>query len=264
MYFLKNELNGGECLCSSSFAPQETASVHYPVVESRKPVVEAPPVMKIAAAYRPASHRTTAAQRVAAAYIPKVPAAVRKPANSCGVVLPAVARPAQSCIPDVPQPAAARRPATMSEPIQPAAACRVGATAVRSQPALLRPRQRAATRPMSRHAGYQRPAMAMEPVQKVASMYEDTETSRPFDFEVDYGNAYVGYIDAPVVPSITDEEIYFIPPTYDRTSPQYTEALRVFYESLGYPNFTPNNGYNAPVEMFQPPMPAKYGKITKF
>ena len=125
-----------------------------------------------------------------------------------------------------------------------------------------------------------RVAMLREPVAtmtKRPAMYEDTESSRPFDYMVDYGNTYGGYsgepqtIDPPTLPSTTDD-LFFNPGTIDQTSAQYKEALRLYYDKLGYPNFTPKNGYDFGIEFFDKgglqsvPLrtPASYGTISKF
>ena len=145
---------------------------------------------------------------------------------------------------------------------RPAAGCQVMPAAA------YRPRQPA-----------RRVAMLREPVAtmtKRRALYEDTESSRPFDYMVDYGNTYGGYsgepqtIDPPTLPSTDD--IFFNPGTIDQTSEQYKEALRLYYDKLGYPNFTPKNGYDYGIEFFDKgglqsmPLrtPASYGTISKF
>lgn len=176
----------------------------------------------------------------------------KMPASHCGVVVPTVET---SPIPKTKMPAGTCSIAASYK--IPAAACETILPA--RQPAAVR-RQRPYTR--ARHEGFQRPAMVMEPVAKVSAQYEETESNRPFDYEVDYGNAFAGYSDIPLSQT-EDSDIYFIPKTYDRTSPKYLEALRDFYDKLGYPNFTPDNGYNSRIEqeLFTQ---SQYGKIQKF
>ena len=230
MYFLKNEVNGAECLCSSTYDPT-IPSQKYSIDTDR---------------YEP--FRATSAKQPSA--YTKQPSAYAK------------------------QPSAyAKQPAAgtcqLSTSPMPASARRSSRSMTAGNHGVIVPSR--AMMPRSRHRGFYRPAMTMEPVSKVKAVYEDTESSRPFDFEVDYGNAYAGYTDnndyTPPTFSQTQfpDDIFFNFNNVDQTSPQYLEALRLFYDKLGFPNFSPKNGYESPVELFQPqPKQMTYGKISKF
>lgn len=203
MYFLKNEVKGAECLCSSTYDSKEP--------NQRYDIKMDPLVESFRRAKQPSSY-----------FKQPVNQPLKKPANTCNI-----------------QPASDNR--GMVVPMLP--------------------------RSRLRHRGFARPAMTMEPVSKVRAVYEDTENSRPFDFAVDYGNAYAGYTDTTsqpqTQPTLSTDDIFFNFNTIDQTSPQYLEALRSFYDKLGFPNFSPKNGYEAPVELFQPPQ-TSYAKISKF
>ena len=283
MYFIKNANEGGECLCSGAYDPA-LPSDRYKL--SLSPVV-VPPTdqqqqqysvsMTPASARRSASYMKTPAaayhtahkyqhessqmmmpaassRRAAACSVPSAPASYQRAAAGCAIATPASYQRAAAAGCAIATPASYRRAAAGCQ-VMPAAA--------------YRPRQPA-----------RRVAMLREPVAtmtKRPAMYEDTESSRPFDYMVDYGNTYGGYsgepqtIDPPTLPSTTDD-LFFNPGTIDQTSAQYKEALRLYYDKLGYPNFTPKNGYDYGIEFFDKgglqsvPLrtPASYGTISKF
>ena len=259
MYFIKNANEGGECLCSGAYDPA-LPSDRYKL--SLSPAV-VPPTdqqqynisMTPASAHRSASYMKTPAAAYHTAH---------KYQHESSQMMPTSSRRAAACsVP--PAPASYQRAAAgcaMAPTMTPASYQRAAAAAA------YRPRQPA-----------RRVAMLREPVAmmtKRRALYEDTESSRPFDYMVDYGNTFGGYsgepqtIDPPTIPSTDD--IFFNPGTIDQTSEQYKEALRLYYDKLGYPNFTPKNGYDYGIELFDKsglqsvPLrtPASYGTISKF
>ena len=243
MYFIKNANEGGECLCSGAYDPA-LPSDRYKL--SLSPVV-VPPTDQQQQQY--SVSMTPASARRSASYM-KTPAAAYHTAHkyqheSSQMMMPA---------------ASSRRAAACSVPSAPASYQRAAAGCAIATP-----------------ASYQRAAEPVATMTKRPAMYEDTESSRPFDYMVDYGNTYGGYsgepqtIDPPTLPSTTDD-LFFNPGTIDQTSAQYKEALRLYYDKLGYPNFTPKNGYDYGIEFFDKgglqsvPLrtPASYGTISKF
>ena len=276
MYFIKNANEGGECLCSGAYDPA-LPSDRYKL--SLSPVVVPPTdqqqqqysvsmtparsasYMKTPAAYMHTAHKyqhessqmMPASRRAAACSVPPAPASYQR-AAACSVP-PAPASYQRAAAATGCNPASYRRAAATGCQVMPAAAA-------------YRPRQPA-----------RRVAMLREPVATMTrALYEDTESSRPFDYMVDYGNTFGGYsaepqtIDPPPTQTSTTDDIFFNPGTIDQTSEQYKEALRLYYDKLGYPNFTPKNGYDYGIEFFDKgglqsvPLrtAASYGTISKF
>lgn len=268
MYFIKNANEGGECLCSGAYDPA-LPSDRYKL--SLSPVTAATDQQQYNLSMTPASARHRSASYM------KTPAAAyhtaHKYQHESQMMMPAASRRAAAC--SVPQaPASYQRAAaggcaiSAADPMAPASYRRAAAGCQVMPAAAYRPRQPA-----------RRVAMLREPVAtmtKRRALYEDTESSRPFDYMVDYGNTFGGYsgepqtIDPPTIPSTDD--LFFNPGTIDQTSEQYKEALRLYYDKLGYPNFTPKNGYDYGIEFFDKgglqsmPLrtPASYGTISKF
>jgi|688.fasta_scaffold00968_9 hypothetical protein len=273
MYFIKNANEGGECLCSGAYDPA-LPSDRYKL--SLSPVV-VPPTdqqqysisMTPASAHRSASYMKTPAAAYHTAH---------KYQHESSQMMPTSSRRAAACsVP--PAPASYQRAAAgcaMAPTMAPASYQRAAAGCAMAPASYQRAAAAAAYRPRQ---PARRVAMLREPVAmmtKRRALYEDTESSRPFDYMVDYGNTYGGYsgepqtIDPPTIPSTDD--LFFNPGTIDQTSEQYKEALRLYYDKLGYPNFTPKNGYDYGMEFFDKsglqsvPLrtPASYGTISKF
>lgn len=272
MYFIKNANEGGECLCSGAYDPA-LPSDRYKL--SLSPVV-VPPTdqqqqysvsMTPASAHRSASYMKTPAAAYHTAH---------KYQHESSQMMPASRRAAACSVPQAP---ASYQRAACSVPPAPASYQRAAAGIA---PASYRRAAGCQVMPAAAYRPRQparRVAMLREPVStmtKRRALYEDTESSRPFDYMVDYGNTYGGYsgepqtIDPPTLPSTDD--LFFNPGTIDQTSEQYKEALRLYYDKLGYPNFTPKNGYDYGIEFFDKgglqsvPLrtPASYGTISKF
>ena len=273
MYFIKNANEGGECLCSGAYDPA-LPSDRYKL--SLSPVVVPPTDQQqynIRMTAASSAHRSGYMKTPAAAYhtahkyqhesSQMMPTSSSRRAAACSVPpAPASYQRAACSVP--PAPASYQRAAGCA--LAPASYQRAGCQVMPA--AAYRPRQPA-----------RRVAMLREPVAtmtKRRALYEDTESSRPFDYMVDYGNTFGGYsgepqtIDPPTLPSTDD--LFFNPGTIDQTSVQYKEALRLYYDKLGYPNFTPKNGYDYGIELFDKgglqsvPLrtPASYGTISKF
>jgi len=235
MYFLKNESSGGgDCLCTSGTYDSDLPTEKYSLM------MATPARYKLSSTNRP--------YKQASAYLKQNPDSYSQPAS--------YRQPAACSLPAV-QPASYRQPAACSLPaVQPASY-----------------RQSAASKMFRPMQAPRRVAMLREPVSSLrrSANYEDTESSRPFDLEVDYGNAYGGVINENGIDVRTissTDDIFFNPGTIDQTSAQYKEALRLYYDKLGYPNFTPKNGYDYGVEYFNynaQSVPSKsYGTISKF
>ena len=198
MYFIKNANEGGECLCSGAYDPA-LPSDRYKL--SLSPVVVPPTDQQYNLSMTPARNRSASYMKTpAAAYH-----AAHKYQHESSQMMPAASRRAACSVPQAP---ASYQRAAAGCQVMPAAA--------------YRPRQPA-----------RRVAMLREPVAtmtKRRALYEDTESSRPFDYMVDYGNTFGGYsgepqtINPPTLPSTDD--IFFNPGTIDQTSEQYKEALK--------------------------------------
>ena len=275
MYFIKNANEGGECLCSGAYDPA-LPSDRYKL--SLSPVV-VPPTdqqqQQYSVSMTPA--RSASYMKTPAAYMHTA----HKYQHESSQMMPASRRAAACTVPPAPY----QRAAACSVPPAPASYQRAAA-ATGCNPASYR-RAAAATgcQVMPAAAAYRprqparRVAMLREPVATMTrALYEDTESSRPFDYMVDYGNTFGGYsaepqtIDPPPTQTSTTDDIFFNPGTIDQTSEQYKEALRLYYDKLGYPNFTPKNGYDYGIEFFDKgglqsvPLrtAASYGTISKF
>jgi hypothetical protein len=262
MYFLKNESNsGGDCLCTSGNYDPEKPTEKYSFMAAATPAR-----YKMASENRPYKQASAYLKQQQPATYSRQPAACSIPARqpaACSVMSP---------------PVPARRPAACSVMSRQPAACSI------QQPASYY------SKPYRTRQPPRRTAMLREPVSSMRrrpALYEETESSRPFDYQVDYGNAFGGTTGGggggefggysgtgqdssppspPTIPSADD--LFFNPGTVDQTSAQYKEALRLYYDKLGYPNFSPKNGYDYGVEYFDKSglqsVPLKYGTISKF
>ena len=234
MYFLKNESHsGGYCLCTSGNYDPEKPTEKYSLTAT------------------PARYKSVSDNRPykqASAYLKEQqPAAYSRQPAACSVMS---------------QPA--RQPVASSIPVRQPTGCSM------TQPASYSRAYRTRQPP-------RRVAMLREPVSSLRrpALYEETESSRPFDYQVDYGNAFGGIAgqsgdsSLPSLPTIpSTDDVFFNPGSIDRTSVQYNEALRLYYDKLGYPNFSPKNGYDYGVEFFNKSglqsVPLNYGTISKF
>lgn len=108
----------------------------------------------------------------------------------------------------------------------------------------------------------------IKPVQymKRPSQFDATEVNRPFDYITDYGTAYGYSADSPDLQNfytynnveMDDFDPFYVSPV-DVNSVEYQDALKKFYETVGYPNFSPK-----PSELMFGPEFFKYGEIKKF
>lgn len=232
MYIVQNENNSmAGCLCTDSFdssKPYHTMDVgqfHYTPPATKPPSSSV--AMKIPSTYEPF--------RKAAATEPILP-------PTCGIVITPTEEPKQMATCGLPAMA-------MKQPMYKKAMYKQPSTyhmmTEKKTPAFITRRKRSAG-----YVPYEYKRVAAD------SPYEDTEANRPFDYFVDFGTAYGVYEATPNTydpyydPQLQNYYTYnnipmdpfdpfYIDPL-DTTSLKYQDALKTFYDTIGYPNFTPS------------------------
>ena len=193
-------------------------------------------------------------------------AASKKPASSCQMQA-AAAPPVHNSLYMMPK-AVARtlQPAMYRK--TPAACC--GATAPKQVASMLpsrsiQPIVRNTTTTLQPRGKRTAGVKAMQYVKR-PSQFDSTEVNRPFDYITDYGTAYGYSADSPDLQNfytynnveMDDFDPFYVSPV-DVNSIEYQDALKKFYETVGYPNFSPK-----PTDLMFGPEFFKYGQIKKF